>query len=472
MHDTSGYSLSSSPAVDGSVRHDDPLGSPLATSAEVVAALSSIVLDGGTCVPQLELGGAQEEFVELAQTLLTIRSASASLARGRIGEPFQPTGPIAGALSALQANLAQIMQQAQRIAAGDLTQRLDPVDDFALGFNAMADRLMEKRDAMHERETQLQLAALATEHAALTMTIFDKTGRYLYANRLMSELTGYSPEELVEMHVWDTAPEFTLEKLTAAWGVFAPLGEMHVETTTRRKDGTTYPIHVAIAVMHVDGEELGVAFGSDISERRAAEEHTAAMVVQLETLMQQTVNTIALIVETRDPYTAGHQRRVSELAVAIGHRMSIDERTVAGLRVAGLLHDVGKTAVPSEILSKPGTLSEVEFEIAKEHAHAGHEILAGIEFPWPVAEIVWQHHERLDGSGYPRGLSDGEIMTEARILAVADVVEAMSAHRPYRASLGVDAALAEIQRGRASIYDADVVDACLSVFREGGFSFI
>jgi len=176
-------------------------------------------------------------------------------------------------------------------------------------------------------------------------------------------------------------------------------------------------------------------------------------------------------VEARDPYTAGHQRRVSELAAAIALEMGLPEEQVNGIHLAAMIHDVGKIHIPAEILSKPGKLNDIEFMLVKTHPQSGYDILKGVKFPWPIADIILQHHERMDGSGYPQGLKDGEILLESRIMAVADVVEAMSSHRPYRPALGIMAALSEIDRGRRSVYDPEVVDACLRLFVEKRFAF-
>jgi response regulator RpfG family c-di-GMP phosphodiesterase len=187
--------------------------------------------------------------------------------------------------------------------------------------------------------------------------------------------------------------------------------------------------------------------------------------------LEESIQAIAATIEMRDPYTAGHQRRVAELAVAIARKMGLPEERVAGLHLAGIIHDLGKIHVPSDILSKPGRLSPIEFMLIKVHPQAGYDILKGIEFPWPIAQTVLQHHENLDGSGYPQGLKGDAIILEARILVVADVVEAMSSHRPYRPGLGLEAALVEITRLGGVLYDAAVVDACVKVFREDGFTF-
>jgi len=191
----------------------------------------------------------------------------------------------------------------------------------------------------------------------------------------------------------------------------------------------------------------------------------------LEHSLDNAVTAIAATVEMRDPYTAGHQRRVARLAVAIAREMGLPDDQVQGLRMAGVVHDIGKIHVPAEILSSPAKLSNAEFEIIKTHPLAGYEILKVIDFPWPVAEIVYQHHEKLDGSGYPRGLKGEEILLEARILTVADVVEAMTSHRPYRPGFGVFPALQEISRNKGKFYDAAAVEACLRIFMEQNFAW-
>jgi len=217
-------------------------------------------------------------------------------------------------------------------------------------------------------------------------------------------------------------------------------------------------------------EELAsdLAYGILTLRTRIAHEQHG---IQLRQSLEQSIQVVAATVEARDPYTAGHQRRVADLAAAIAQEMGLPEEQIHGIHLAASIHDLGKIHTPAEILSKPGKLTPLEFAIIKEHAQAGHDILKGVTFPWPIAQIVLQHHERLDGSGYPQGLTGGQILPEARILAVADVVEAMSSHRPYRPGLGIEAALEEIERHRGVLYDPIVVDACLALFRARGFSF-
>jgi putative nucleotidyltransferase with HDIG domain len=192
---------------------------------------------------------------------------------------------------------------------------------------------------------------------------------------------------------------------------------------------------------------------------------------KLRKIFEQTVNALASAVGKRDPYTTDHQRRVTILACTIAKEMGLTEEQINGLRLAGMLHDIGKLAVPSEILSKPTRLSDAEFTIIKTHPRIASDILKAIEFPWPIAEIVLEHHERIDSSGYPQGLSDKNILLEARILAVADVVEAISSHRPYRPAYSLEYTLEEISKNKGVIYDAEIVDICLKLFKEKGFHF-
>ena len=187
--------------------------------------------------------------------------------------------------------------------------------------------------------------------------------------------------------------------------------------------------------------------------------------------MNATIETMSKIVEAKDPYTAGHQQRVSQLATAIAKELNFSQDKVEGIRIASLIHDIGKIGLPTEILSKPTRLTDIELKLIKEHSQIGHDILKSIDFSYPVAQIVLQHHERLNGSGYPQGLKSKDILLGARIIGVADVVEAMSSHRPYRPALGIDAALEEISQNRGILYDPEVVDACLKLFKEKGFKF-
>ena len=208
-----------------------------------------------------------------------------------------------------------------------------------------------------------------------------------------------------------------------------------------------------------------------VVRERAMKTELNQNVRQLRDVLEGVIHTLSLTIEARDPYTSGHQRRVTALASAIAQFMNLPEDQITGIRLAGLIHDLGKISVPAEILAKPSNLSDIEFSLIKTHPKSGYDILKQVQFPWPIAEIVYQHHERLDGSGYPRGLKGQGILLEARILAVADVIEAMSSHRPYRPSLGLQAAMAEIMENRGTFYDPAVIDACTEVVEKQGFKF-
>jgi len=206
-------------------------------------------------------------------------------------------------------------------------------------------------------------------------------------------------------------------------------------------------------------------------ERDLALEQNQRQLAQLQNNLEDTVRAMAAILEMRDPYTAGHQTRVADLAAAIARQIGLPDEKVHAIHLAGVVHDLGKIQVPAEILSKPGRLIDIEYSLIKTHPQAGYDILKDIDFPWPIAQMVLQHHERLDGSGYPQGLRGEQIIPEARILCVADVVEAISAHRPYRPGLGIEAAFEEITKNRGILYDPQVVDACLVLFREQNYRF-
>jgi putative nucleotidyltransferase with HDIG domain len=208
---------------------------------------------------------------------------------------------------------------------------------------------------------------------------------------------------------------------------------------------------------------------ADIVERRKAEAELQQTLESLRKSFGTTIQVMVSAVEMRDPYTAGHQVRTADLARAIATEMGLPKDKIDGIRMAGSIHDIGKLSIPAEILSKPTKLTDTEFNLIKDHSQSGYEMLKNVESPWPLAEIVYQHHERMDGSGYPRNLKGDEIIIEARIMAVADVVEAMASHRPYRPGLGIDAALAEIEKNKGTHYDNTVANACLKLFRERGY---
>jgi len=235
---------------------------------------------------------------------------------------------------------------------------------------------------------------------------------------------------------------------------------------------TTAPCWVRIdanAAQDTDGAPVCNAIMIDINERKQAKKQLLESLEQVRRAVETTIQVLVMAVEVKDPYTAGHQRRMTDLARTMATEMGLSPKQIEGLRMAGVIHDIGKITLPTEILSKPTKLSDIEFLLIREHVQLGYEILKDVESPWPLAEIVRQHHERMDGSGYPQGLKGEEILMEARILAVADVVEAMASYRPYRPALGLDAALEEIEKNSGLLYDSRAVDACLRLFRKKGF---
>jgi HD-GYP domain-containing protein (c-di-GMP phosphodiesterase class II) len=236
------------------------------------------------------------------------------------------------------------------------------------------------------------------------------------------------------------------------------------EVQQRRRDGTV--IWVSLTFQAVRDDEGNILYyegmSQDITDRKLSMERIVRS-------LRATVQALAVAVETRDPYTAGHQRRVAELAGAIAAELNLVDDRINGLYMASIIHDLGKISVPAEILSMPRKLSDIEFNLVKTHARSGYEILKDIDFPWPIAEIILQHHERMNGSGYPRGLKGGELLLEAKILMVADVVESMISYRPYRPALALEEGLGEIETNRGILYDPEVVDACLRLFREKCF---
>ncbi len=235
------------------------------------------------------------------------------------------------------------------------------------------------------------------------------------------------------------------------------------------KGGNVQTVEARLSETEWEGEIAYLASLRDITDRKQMEVQLQHSLSNIRKSMEGTIQVVSMIVEKRDPYTAGHQQRVAGLARAIAEEMGLSKERIEGIYMSGVIHDLGKVSVPTEILSKPGKITEIEFELIKNHAQEGYNILEKIEFPWPVAQIVQQHHEKIDGSGYPLGLSGEEILLEARIICVADVVEAMASHRPYRPALGIDAALKAISQKKGASFDPEVVDACLVLFNEKGF---
>ena len=295
------------------------------------------------------------------------------------------------------------------------------------------------------------------------------------ANQAMAHILGYdSPAELMATFT-DIAHQLYVhpEERSRLMQRLRDEGQVHgYEIDFYRKDRKRIWVSSNVRAVwsrNVSDIDYYEGFIQDITELRQAVEFRLQSLDRLRNAMGATIQTLSLTVEIRDPYTAGHQKRVADLARRIATELKVAPERIEGLRMAATVHDIGKVSIPAEILSKPTRLSDLEIKLIRTHAVKGYDILKDIEFPWPVAEIVLQHHERLDGSGYPRGLKGDEITPEARILIIADVVEAMSSHRPYRPALGMEAALAEIETNSGTLYDTEAVKACLRLFREDGY---
>ena len=311
---------------------------------------------------------------------------------------------------------------------------------------------------------------------AIPVPVFykDTKLRYVGCNQGFAEMVGHTRNEIIGGSAFDIYPaalarryEATDRKLLSRPG---KPQENEIEVTAPDQSTRSVLTHKAV-FSDVGGKPAGiVGVNLDVTEIRRAESELEAGALQLQLTLKAAVAALGTTTEMRDPYTAGHQRRVAELACAIAAELGWDAGTIETLRTAALLHDIGKIVVPAEILSKPGRLNGTEMMLIRQHAAAGADTVADIDFEGAIADMIRQHHERLDGSGYPAGLKEGEILPEARVLAVADVVEAMISHRPYRPALPIEAALAEIERGAGTLFDASVSAACTRLFRDKGFS--
>ena len=344
--------------------------------------------------------------------------------------------------------------------------------DVSFALDALDRELQRKRTEESLYEAEERFRGLVEQSIVGIYIIQDE--KFAYVNPRVAEISGLdSVDELLGSD--------PLERIVGA-------DRAEVARNMRRLlSGEARSLAIDFGILHPDGVEIRVGINAararhmgklaiigvvqDISEKKRAEEEIRRYIEQLKSTLDATIEVVEIISEMRDPYTVGHERRVAQIAVAIAAGLGLDAHRQEGIRVAGKLHDVGKIIVPAEILAKPTRLTPIEYALVQGHAQAGYDVLKGVEFPWPVAQVVLQHHERMDGSGYPQGLQGESILLEARILAVADVVEAMSSHRPYRPGKNIEMALEEIERSRGVKYDAKVVDACLKLFHEQGYVF-
>ena len=312
------------------------------------------------------------------------------------------------------------------------------------------------------------------ENALDVITVLSDDGIIRYESACIERVLGYEPEELIGKSILAFIHPDDVSNVVNAFNdgtqILGCISSF--EFRFQHKDGSWCDLG-SIAKNLLDNPKVaGVILSSrDITERKRAEKELRQNFEKLQRTLDGMIATLAVVTETKDPYIAGHQRRVTQLACAMAEEMGLTEEQIKGLRVAGTIHDIGKIDLPGEILRKPSSLNDLEFGLVKTHPQVGCDLLKRTEFPWPVAQILLQHHERLDGSGYPKGLAGRNILLEARLLAVADVVEAMSHRRSYRSAFDIDKALEEILRNKGVLYDPQGVDACLRLFTEKGFTF-
>jgi len=349
----------------------------------------------------------------------------------------------------------------------------------ALCYTMISDITQRKQVEKNLIEAKEYLENLI-KYANAPIIVWDTSLSITRFNRAFENLSGYNENEVIGKKIDILLSKDKNENLLKCIQKISS-GEIWetAEIEIQRKDGKSRTV-LWNAANILDSEKKKViatiAQGQDITTRKKIEvslkkskEELSLSYKKLQKAMKSTIQTIALILEKRDPYTSGHQERVTKLACAIAKEINLSPDKIERLYMAGILHDIGKINIPTEILSKPGRLSEIEFNLIRTHPQIGKDILEKMELPWEVSSIVLQHHERMDGSGYPAGLSGEDILPEARILAVADVVEAMASHRPYRPALGVDKALEEIIQNKGKLYDSQVVDVCVKLFKQKGF---
>ncbi|MFO1478838.1 MAG: PAS domain S-box protein [Turneriella sp.] len=331
--------------------------------------------------------------------------------------------------------------------------------------------ITERRRMQEELQNSENLFRTLTESTSAGIYIVTDD-RFIECNPAMCDITGYPLEELKSMPLREIFYPDDRSIADTRVAAFARGEQVPAQYEIRilRKDNQVRWVNITSATTRYLGKRSRIGTVFDITENKNASEEISRYLQQLEGMTYGTLEVVAKMVDLRDPYTAGHQRRVGLIAAEIGHAMGLDENKCRQLQWAGMVHDIGKIGVPVEILSKPTRLTALEYDLVRVHAQRGYEILHELEFPFPIAEIIWQHHERLDGTGYPQGLKGKQICPEARILAVADVIESISSHRPYRPALGIDVAIAEITEYSGTRYDPQVVEAAVRLIREKGYT--
>jgi PAS domain S-box-containing protein/putative nucleotidyltransferase with HDIG domain len=332
--------------------------------------------------------------------------------------------------------------------------------------------MQDKNNESNIAESELRYRRLfETAQDGILILDFD-TGLIKDANPFITNLLGYSREELIDKELWEIGAIIDKTLALTAFATIQEKGYVRYENLPlRHKNGDIREVEFISNTYHVGGNKVIQCNIRDITERKKLEEENLKFQHSILVSLHEMIETLANVIVARDSYTAGHQKRVANLASAIAAKLNLSLHTIEGIHLSALIHDIGKIAIPAEILTKPTGLSNFELAMLRNHVQTGYDILKNLHFPWNLAQIVLEHHERLDGSGYPNGIKGDSICEEARIIAVADTVEAISSDRPYRKSRGIDAALEEIRVNSGKLYDAKVVDACLNVFQEDHFEF-
>ena len=339
-----------------------------------------------------------------------------------------------------------------------------------VGADVVAHDITERKkteEKIHQSEEKYRNIL---EHMQEAYYEVDLTGNLTFGNASLCRITGCSRDEFLGMNYSKFSDPENSKKVFQLFNKVYRTGEPEdrFDWQVLRKDKTRRYIEASVSLMKdATGKKIGFrGLLRDITDRKRSEEKLQQTLDNLKKAVGTTIQVLVSVLESRDPYTAGHQTQVANLSCAIAAELGLDQERIEGLRMAGVIHDIGKLAIPTEILTKPSKLTDIEFSLIKQHPLSGYEMLKYVESPWPLAQIVYQHHERMNGTGYPRNLKGDEILIEARIMAVADVVDAMASHRPYRASLGIEEALREIEKNKEILYDETVVNACLKLFRE------
>jgi PAS domain S-box-containing protein len=396
-----------------------------------------------------DLGNKQWDIPKLRELLETILPEKATFDDYEVEHNFATIGKHIMLLNARQIQRELGKERIILLAIEDITER-----------KQLEDLLTESE------ERYRRLFETASDGIVL---LEKREGKITHANPATEKMLGYNKKESIGNMLQDIGILLDMGDFQTTMQALNKIGILHYnDVSVKTRSGQ----HIHTDIYLVDRARLVQCNIRDITERKRAEKELQQTLDSLKNAVGTTIQVLASTVEARDPYTSGHQSRVADLACAIATEMELPHDTIEGIRMASSIHDIGKLSIPAEILSKPSKLTEIEFSLLKEHSQSGYEMLKDVKSPWPLAQIVYQHHERMDGSGYPRNLKGDEILMDARVMAVADVIEAMASHRPYRSSLGIKAAIKEIEKNRGTLYDNVVADAGLRLFRGKNYKLI